>query len=101
VLFGIIATILGALGVFGFLSGNMILIIIGGVAGLAVNIVGLLAGQQKSVITATIAIIAGIFYSSSVGLPFWIGALIGLSFETAIAGIVGWIMVAMVYRKQK
>ncbi len=96
---GIIATILGALGIFGFFNDNMTLIIIGGVAGLAVNILGLLSGQQKSILTASIAVIAGIIYSSTVGLPFWVGAFIGLTFGTTITGIIGWVMIAMAKKK--
>lgn len=92
VLFGIITTLAGILGVIGFFIHNMTLVIIGGVSGLVVNIIGLLSGQQKSILTATIAVVAGIIYSSAAGLSFWMGGLIGLSFSTAIAGIVGWIM---------
>lgn len=98
-LFGIIATILGALGVFGFFSNNMTLIIIGGVTGLAVNILGLLSGQQKSILTASIAVIVGIVYSSIVGLSFWIGAFIGLSFCTTVTSIAGWVMISMSKKK--
>ena len=96
---GVISTILGVLGVFGFFSGNLILVLIGGISGLVENIIGISSGQQKSLMTSIIAVILGIIYSSSIGLTFWVGALIGLCFESAIMGILGWVSFAFMYRK--
>jgi len=96
---GIICTVLGILGVFGFFSGNLTFIFIGGISGLVENIIGISSGQQKSLMTAIIAVIIGIIYSSSIGLPFWIGVLIGLCFESAIIGVLGWISLAFMYRR--
>lgn len=96
---GLICTVLGITGVYGFISGGMALVLIGGIAGLVENLVGIMTGEQNNLVTATIGVIAGIIYSSSVRLPFWYGASVGLCFESAIMGIVGFLMLAAVRRK--
>jgi|BioPla2DNA2_1021312.scaffolds.fasta_scaffold78753_1 hypothetical protein len=90
-LLGIICTILGVLGVYGFFSANLILVIIGGIASIIENLLGVISGQQKSLMTPILAIIIGAIYASSAGIPVWIGVFIGLCFESAIMGILGFV----------
>jgi uncharacterized membrane protein len=87
-LLAIVGTILGLIGVYGFFTGYLILPIIAGVFGIIENLIGIFSGQQKSLMTAIIACIIGVIYSSSVGLPFWIGIIIGMCFESALMGII-------------
>lgn len=86
---GIIFTFLGLLGVYGFFSMNFLLLTLGGIAGIVSNLIGIISGQQRSIMTAILAIIIGIIYASSVNLSIWTGVLIGMCFESAIMGILG------------
>jgi len=101
---GIISTFLGGLGVYGFFKGNLILIIIGGTAGAIENLIGITSGQQKGLFTAIGFAIAGVYFTVSNGGPIWFGILLGLSFEAAIIGVLGWsmlIITAIVMSKHK
>lgn len=93
----IISIGLGILGVYGFFSGNIIFIMIGGIYGFIENLIGIFSGQQKSLSTAIIACIIGSIYAISKGLPIWFGILIGLCFETTIVGLIGLSMFVFMY----
>lgn len=86
IIMGLIGTILGVLGVYGFFAGNFTLVIIGGLAGLIENIIGTVSGQQTSLFTAIFAIIVGLIYAFFADLALWKGIFIGLCFEQAIMG---------------
>jgi len=92
---GIIGTALGILGVYGFFTYNGLFVLIGGIAGLIGNLIGIVSGQQKSLATAIIASVIGAGYAAASGMPIWFGVLIGLSFESAITGILGYALFAI------
>ena len=98
---GVICTILGCLGVYGVFADNMTLVIIGGIAGLVENLIGISTGQQKSLTTAIIAAIIGIIFASSQGESIWIGIMTGLCFESVIMGVFGWVTIAIMGSKLK
>ncbi len=91
--FGIITTIISLLGIYGWFTGHPTLVIIGGVAAIIEILIGLFSGALRSILTSVIAVVAGGFYISSLGGPFWFGALLGLCFENAIMQILGYITV--------
>jgi len=78
-----------------------ILLIIGGLAGVFENIVGISSGKQNSLFTVIIAVIIGVIYSSNLGLLMWLGILIGLTFENAIMGLFGIIFILVIGSKIK
>jgi len=100
-LLGIICTILGVLGVYGTFSGSLILVLIGGTAGIIENIVGVVSKQQNNLITATLASVIGIIYAISSGIPFWIGVFIGMCFESTIMGFIGFSALLFMIIKSK
>ena len=100
-LLGIICTILGILGVYGVFSGSLILVLIGGTAGIIENTIGIVSKQQNNLVTAILASVIGMVYAISIGIPFWIGIFIGLCFESALIGIIGFVGLLLVSIKTK
>ena len=90
----VITTILGGLGIIGIFIGQPIYIVVGGIAGIIENLIGITSGAQKSLSSA---IIAG-FIGGAVGLGSGAGVLLGilggLCFESFLMGVIGYIGVA-------
>lgn len=101
---GTIGVILGYLGVYGFFTGNLLLVFIGGAAGIAENVRGISTRKQKTVMPLIIFSTIAVMYSISVKNPWWIGLLVGACFETAVTGmisIVALICLAVLSRANK
>jgi len=88
-LLGIFVTILAFLGIFGFYVDNMFLLTVGAIAVIIETIIGLISGELKSPLTQIIALIVGYIIVKD----FWIGAAIGLCFESVILSVLGWIII--------
>lgn len=101
VVIGAITTIISILGIYGWFSGHLTLVIIGGVAAIIEILIGLLSGELRSILTSVIAVIIGGIYISTLGGPLWFGALLGLCFENAIMQILGYITLFVVGSKIK
>jgi hypothetical protein len=99
---GIICTIVSIVGLCGLFVGNTILVIIGGVAGIIETLVGIISGEQKSLVTSILAIIIGIIYAIFSGTALWLGVFIGLCFESVIMGVLSWglIGISMIANKK-
>jgi cell shape-determining protein MreD len=89
----LITTTLCVLGVYGILSRNFIFFIIGAISAIVEILIGMKTGQLKSPFTMIIASIFGIVYATSNGLSAIIGILMGLCFEAAVMGVLGWLMI--------
>lgn len=94
----LILFLLPFVGVVGFFMGNPYLVIIGGIASLLVNLIGLFSGQQRSFIISILAIFIAFALFGNIYV-WWFVVLLALTFEGAIVGIFGILLARYLSRK--
>lgn len=97
IILGIFAMILPAIGIYGFYSDNFILLYIGAAAAVFINIVGICTNQLKSLYTVFLACIIGVTITGK----FLVGCCIGICFESIIASVFGYFLLAVTFLASK
>ena len=95
---GIIVTIFSLLGIYGFFSGNFVLLIIGMIFVIIEHVIGITSGEEKGLTTVWLAILFAI------GMIFagvnWIYAIaVCLCFESSICFLGGLLLLAFMKKK--
>ena len=89
----IIIGICSVLGIYGFYTEHYILLIFGACACILEAIRGLATGQLKSLSTTITAVFAGVIWAYFTSSSWWVGACIGICYETAILALISLIVI--------
>ena len=92
----IIIGICSVVGIYGFYTDHHILLIIGACACILEVIRGFVTGQLKSLSIPLISISAGMIWAYFASYSWWVGACIGVCFETAILTAISLLTVIIV-----
>lgn len=96
---GAICTVLGLLGIYGFFSSNIILLVIGAIACVIENIIGVATRQQKDLAVLIAFAVFGGIYAHFAHIPILNGVLLGICFESGILGLFGFFIFIFISRR--
>lgn len=83
-----ISMTLGLIGVIGYFTGNILLVVIGGIYSVIRLLIMTIRDENIYQGTVILYVSLGIMFATYSGLPNNIGVFVGLCFESAISGII-------------
>ena len=98
---GLICTVLGVAGVVGIFLDIIWLVVLGGIADILENVLGVASGAQNNLTFIGLAVVIGTVWATSTGNPVWFGILAGACWESTISAIVVAIFLALAKSKAK
>ncbi len=94
-IFSVICTLLGIIGIVGIFTENLALVVLGAAASLTENAVEIFSGKQRNLNTVILAAVCGGIYASFAHIPLWMGIAFGLCVESAIIGLFSWALLLL------